>query len=356
MINVILINENKIPHYRIGVYNYLHEYLLDHGISLKVVSSGIQGEESSETRFQNVVTPLRFFKLFRIVLKLNPHVIIYWIRPRNYYLLPFLIGSKLLGFRLIYWGHGCNLYSKWKTWKKWIYDLQFLMSDALIIYAEHLKNFVRNRFHSKTFVANNTTYFNHEKITEIRKNLDRRGYLSKYNIKTTKNIICVGRMQKRKKIKDLIDAFCMIDSKEIGLILVGPDQDGVLKDVRHERIYKLGPVYGDEKIKLLCAADVFCLPGLVGLSIVDAFQCGLPFVTEEGPLTPEIMYLKDGVNGFIVPEGDIPKLSEKLRLLLEDNKLREEFSLAAEKEIFTAGHIDTMCKGFLGAIQFVCRE
>ena len=98
------------------------------------------------------------------------------------------------------------------------------------------------------------------------------------------------------------------------------------------------------------------MPGAVGLSIVDAFYCGLPVVTEEGEESPEIMYLKDGVNGFIVPNGDIQQLAAKLQLLLEDDALRAQFSLAAKNEIMTNGHIDNMCKGFRDALRFVCDD
>jgi hypothetical protein len=71
--------------------------------------------------------------------------------------------------------------------------------------------------------------------------------------------------------------------------------------------YKRGPIYGDKKLDLLSAADVCCLPGAVGLSTVDALHCGLAFVTENGYESPELMYLRDGVNGFVVTKGKIQK-------------------------------------------------
>jgi glycosyltransferase involved in cell wall biosynthesis len=97
---------------------------------------------------------------------------------------------------------------------------------------------------------------------------------------------------------------------------------------------------------------VYCLPGAIGLSIVDAFYCGLPVVTENVVHGPEIMYLKDGVNGFITPVGDIPQLTAMLKMLLTDDVLRRRFSLAAKSEIMTNGHIDRMCEGFRDALNF----
>ena len=163
----------------------------------------------------------------------------------------------------------------------------------------------------------------------------------------------MGRFDKRKKLEHLLEAHKLMKRSDIGLILVGPDNDGSLQSNKGGNVFLLGPIYGDERFELLSASDVYCLPGLVGLSIVDAFYCGLPLVTEEGVHAPEIMYLKDGVNGFIVPEGDIQQLMFKLLLLCEDDKMREKFSREARAEIMTNGHIETMCKGFNQAIEYV---
>jgi len=177
--------------------------------------------------------------------------------------------------------------------------------------------------------------------------------LAKYNIKTRKNIICSGRMQRRKRIDDLLKAFQLLNNSAFGLILVGTDSEGVLKGKHRENIYKLGPVYGDDVLDLLSASTVYCFPGSVGLSIVDAYYGGLPFVTEEGEETAEGMYLKHGVNGFVVPKGDVEQLADKLTLLLENDLPRAEFSRAAKAEITMNGHIDIMCNGFREALCFV---
>jgi glycosyltransferase involved in cell wall biosynthesis len=174
--------------------------------------------------------------------------------------------------------------------------------------------------------------------------------LSRYGIKTKKNIICVGRIQKRKRIEHLVDAFICMNRPDIGLILVGPDIDGVLDKIYGDNIYKLGPIYGKEKFDLLSSADVYCLPGAVGLSIIDTFHCGLPFVTEDGDESAEIIYLKDGVNGFVVPKGDIQVMSQKLQFLLYNDEIRQKFSDGAKRIIVETGSIDMMCAGFRDAL------
>ncbi len=132
-----------------------------------------------------------------------------------------------------------------------------------------------------------------------------------------------------------------------------PDPDGILNRIEGVNIYKLGPIYGEKKFDLLSAADVYCLPGAVGLSIIDAFHCGLPFVTEDGDESAEIMYLRDGVNGFIVPRGNIQEMTQKLQLLLDNDALRQQFSNAAKREIAENGSIDKLCVGFRDALFYV---
>lgn len=350
MTKVILINQEKIPHYRIPIYNYLSAYLEREKCTLTVVSEGAEEGSTYHIEFDHRETILSFFRLAKLILELDPDVVIYWVRLRYPYLFPILLLLKILRKKAIYWGHGTDLAGqKAMRLKVFANNIEYRMSDALILYGEHLKKNVKSQFYEKTFIANNTLHFNGYQSKAPNRNT----CLSKYKITTAKNIICMGRMQRRKRLEHLFRAFELLNRRDTGLILVGPDHDGILQDVQGDHVYKLGPIYGDERLDLLSAADVFCLPGAVGLSIVDAFYCGLPIVTEDGDASPEIMYLKDGVNGFVVSRGDVPQLAARLQLLLEDDAVRERFSSEARKEINTYGHIDVMCKGFSDAIRYV---
>jgi glycosyltransferase involved in cell wall biosynthesis len=350
MTRVVLINQEKVPHYRVPVYNYLSEYLAARKFALTVVSEGVQAGTTHEVRFDHRVVRLTLLPLVRDLIAVDPDIVIYWVRLRHLYLFPLLVLLKILRKRIVYWGHGSDLGKQMGgAMRRAANNIEYLVSDALIIYAEHLKAHVPARFHRKSFVANNTLYFADAAAPAN----DRRSPLRKYGITTSRNIICTGRLQRRKRLEHLFAALELIKRPDVGLILVGPDSDGVLNGVNGNRVYKLGPIYGDEVLRLLRAADVFCLPGAVGLSIVDAFHCGLPLVTEEGDESPEIMYLKDGINGFVVPRGDIRQLASRLESLLSDDELRERFSRAARHEITTNGHIDRMCQGFSSALEFV---
>jgi len=236
--------------------------------------------------------------------------------------------------------------------KKLITNFEHWLDDATILYSEQFREHVFKPFRPKTFVANNTL-----NLTEYQPStLSREDIKLKYKIKTRKIIVYVGRIQRRRHLDHLVRALALIGLDEVGLVIAGPDEEGILEGLNGENIFKLGPLYGEEALNLLSASDVYCQPGAIGLSIVDALFCGLPVVTETGLHGPEIMYLKDGINGFIVPNGDIAQMAERLRLLLSNDVLRNDFSLAARNEAMTSGHINTMCNGFRCALEYVFRK
>lgn len=81
----------------------------------------------------------------------------------------------------------------------------------------------------------------------------------------------------------------------------GPLREYVeLTATRNRFIRYLGPRIGREKALILKMANVFLLPGSVGLAILDSFVAGLPLLTTElATHGPEFGYLSHGVNGWV---------------------------------------------------------
>lgn len=121
------------------------------------------------------------------------------------------------------------------------------------------------------------------------------------------------------------------------LVLAGsPLPDRLLKLSRSlgltERIEAPGWVDEDRKIELLRQADVFVIPSdQEGLCIagLEAMACGVPVVSTRC-VGPEV-FVKDGVNGFLVGRGDADGLADKIKLLLGDRACRERMGGAARK-------------------------
>jgi glycosyltransferase involved in cell wall biosynthesis len=64
------------------------------------------------------------------------------------------------------------------------------------------------------------------------------------------------------------------------------------------------------------------------LVLLEAMQVGLPCIAFDCPFGPSAV-IEDGKNGFLVPDNNIGQLATKIVSLIEDSKMRNEFSKAA---------------------------
>ena len=348
MIRVLLLHDGQVPHYRVPVYNRLSHYLGERSFNLTVTSEGIQPGNPTPVEFEFVPMHLSAGSIARLVWRGKYDVVIMFVGLRQLYLFPLYLCVKgILRRKMVWWGQGRDLADLDAILKNAAYATEHALCDAIVLYAEHLRKYVASPFRHKIFIANNTLALTYPGLAGSKEEI-----LSSFNIHTRKNIICMGRFQKRKRVDRLVAAMQLMNRPDIGLILVGPDTEQVLDNVDGANIYKLGPIYDNRRFDLLSAADVYCLPGAVGLSIVDAFHCGLPLVTEEGDESAEIAYLRHAENGFVVPRGDVAELAKSLLLLLDDDDLRARFSTSARNEIAVNASIERLCEGFDSALRY----
>lgn len=147
----------------------------------------------------------------------------------------------------------------------------------------------------------------------------------------------VGRLVRDKGVFDLVDAFALVNAEhqQWELWMVGPDEDGIQAELemrgarRGARIRWFGPTPCPERY--MAAADVFVLPSYregFGSVIIEAAACGIP----------SIAYRIDGVidaivenrTGLFVDKGDILGLSDAMKRLGSEQKVRRELGEAAQ--------------------------
>lgn len=123
-------------------------------------------------------------------------------------------------------------------------------------------------------------------------------------------------------------------SKDVILLIVG----GKVKDKKNN-VISLNPIDYDKIPELLSVADIWI--GAVGKGLqgeramssnmIAAMSVGLPVIVGDCPENKKI--IKDGINGYIVKRGDSKAISEKILLLLKDNKKRKFMGLNARQKI-----------------------
>lgn len=112
-----------------------------------------------------------------------------------------------------------------------------------------------------------------------------------------------GMLEATKHIPFLVDAARLIRQRipDFQLLVVGtgPVRTWVEEAAKASSwIHYLGQKFGREKALALRMANIFVLPGRVGLAVLDSFAAGLPLFTTDLPIHgPEVSYLIDGVNG-----------------------------------------------------------
>jgi glycosyltransferase involved in cell wall biosynthesis len=284
---------------------------------------------------------------------LKPDVVILFLHLKNLFIWPLIHWLKLRGIRVVYWNKGVNLEVRDPNWRNYLFYYVHARCDAIILYSQKNLMDIQPKNRRKAFVASNTINLDAlPQVTESKEDIKR-----EFGIPFRKFVLFVGRMRPVKKVEHLIAAFDLIDEPGVGCVIVGDamgyDFNGKTKT---EKILYLGEIFDpkNERVsKLFKAADVFCIPGDVGLGLNEAFHWGLPVVTEDGLQPPEIHYLTPGRNGFIVPENDIASLKAKLVLLLRDDALRAEFSQAAKEDIARQASIENMFRGFLDCVRML---
>jgi glycosyltransferase involved in cell wall biosynthesis len=167
-------------------------------------------------------------------------------------------------------------------------------------------------------------------------------------------IFC-SRLSKNKALPFVIDA-CRTARDKIGdfsLLVIGDGHYGPWLREQAKRegwIHPLGALYGSEKAEMLALCDVSLLPSVVGLSIVDSFAAGLPLLSARfNNHSPEIAYLKDGVNGLIA-DATVDAYSDAIVRVLSDQDYCKKLSRAAKRSAETFS-LEAMIENFARGIE-----
>ena len=102
-------------------------------------------------------------------------------------------------------------------------------------------------------------------------------------------------------------------------------------------------------------SDIFCIPGTMGLGINHALYWGLPVITCKAVWhNPEIFYLKNNINGYLVEDRE--ELISKINLLATQEKKLAEVAESAKKLIRKEASVEKMYTGFYKAIEYLSKK
>jgi glycosyltransferase involved in cell wall biosynthesis len=249
---------------------------------------------------------------------------------------------------MIYWNHGINIKTPDAKLKNSIFHFIHTISNAIILYSPAQLKYLSKRNQKKTFIAKNTLDFSDVDRKALRTPDEIK---AAYGIKETKVILYISRILPYKGLDILLEQFK--DCTNTALVVVGggisEQQQSIIDSTPH--YYYLGEKYGKDVDEIYSIGSVFSTPGHIGLALNQAMFWGIPVVVLNRIHAPEIIYLKQGENGFIVDSE--AELKSKILEICNDTELHSRMSAAARRTYETEMQIENMFQGFIDAIRFV---
>ena len=277
------------------------------------------------------------FGIFRWFFKYKPQVIVLTANYRIISNCILILICRLYKVKVIGWGI-------WPKQKSSLFNaylrLYALFFDAIVTYgyaqASHLKKIGVNN--NKIFTAPNSTM---NPVDSFR-------FTAKGSSTSKKNLIYVGRLEKRKKVDYLLKSLSSIRNNfSLTIVGDGPELENLsfLANKFKLNVNFTGQLTGDKLARQYFDADLLVLPGTGGLVVQEALSYGLPLIvgesdgTQIGMVTPK--------NGWILDDKNTNSLRDILTEVghLSDYQLYKmgQYSLQLAQNIY---RIDNMVISF----------
>lgn len=166
-----------------------------------------------------------------------------------------------------------------------------------------------------------------------------------------KVILYLGRLIEVKGVDILIRAFAKLslESHDVVLLIAGEGKEKarLLKLCKQmgldDKVMFVGFVPWKDRAAYFMACDVFVCPSITrgapevwGLVVNEAMSLGKPVVVTTA-VGSAYDLVENGVNGYVVPEGNVDALYEAIKGIINDDKLRELMGLASQRLLAEKG-------------------
>jgi glycosyltransferase involved in cell wall biosynthesis len=154
----------------------------------------------------------------------------------------------------------------------------------------------------------------------------------RFGLGSSKVVMFVGRLTFHKGVNHLIDAAGLYRDAKYLIVGSGPEE-ARLKSLaaaspNAKNIIFTGKASAEDLPHYYAACDLLVLPSVsrleaFGLVMLEAMASGRPVITSDMPGMREVVV--DGVDGLLAEPLDAHDISEKIRILLEDDEKRKQF-------------------------------
>ena len=182
---------------------------------------------------------------------------------------------------------------------------------------------------------------------------------------SAKRVIAAGRLDYQKSFDRLLEAWALVrkDSAcsgwKLDIFGQGPWEEMLKKQIAGlglEGAAAVNPPTSHIGAEYAASSIMAMSSHYEGFPMVmiEAMACGLPAVSFGFHCGPADI-IRNGVNGIVVPDGDVPALAEALKKLIKDDSLRRSMGAEAAKITQTYGQEAVMAK-WMKLFEELCRE
>lgn len=339
----VVIAYKFMPQYRIDFFDQLKTKLGEHNVELIITYGKLHNSDRNDEMVldwaiyrQNII-----FKFFGFVIYWQPVTDIVKRKDLviveqanslllNYYLLILRSFTKT---KFAFWGHGRNRQGRKESLYNSFKRFFITRCDHWFAYTSSVKEYL---------ISNN---YDEHKITVVNNSFDTLKLQSLYHAITHEQTAilkkelgieendCVGiycgGLYKEKRLDFLLESAVMVKqrNRKFHLIILGagPDADLIKQAASTNNwIHYAGPRFDQEKALYFKLADVFLMPGAVGLAVLDSFALQVPMIIP-GLQThgPEIDYMHHNEN-CIVTKDEVGDFAAQAIYVLSDSSKRDE--------------------------------
>jgi glycosyltransferase involved in cell wall biosynthesis len=148
--------------------------------------------------------------------------------------------------------------------------------------------------------------------------------------------VFAGRFVRQKNLPLAVNALRHVDGAALVFVGEGPEAGAVAEAIDRaglsDRVFVKGPVPRDVSVDWMRAADAALLPSdweNFPHAAVEALAAGTPVIATAVGGVPEIV--ESGVNGILVPAGDVDAFAAAMASLVRDNGLADRLRTAARQ-------------------------
>jgi glycosyltransferase involved in cell wall biosynthesis len=263
--------------------------------------------------------------------------------------LAYLFVSKALGARVVYQVHGGELprkffarrplLTKFLRWTLGVPDLVVVLAQIeLRAYREFVPR---------------------QDVVALPNGIDCRPFSAVPTVRSDPGhplqIVYVGRIAREKGLYETLQGMRL--AHELGVdarLVIGGSGDEEPRLRRYAqalgiapRVVFVGPVFGNDKVKLLCGADVMVLPSYsegLPYALLESMAAGVPVIATPVGAIPDVV--SHDIHGFLVPPRDGKAIAEAIAILSGDREKLSWMSRACRRRVRAAFSIDRLAQEF----------